>query len=104
VYNDEYIKHTINLTDYGSENLEIYVCLRGKQYANMGPFFKTEPPKWYINTIEAENMRKYPHSYLKSGFEVFDFIKAFMKIQDGRFHFESPTIDKKCFPVRNWKK
>lgn len=73
VYHDEYIKHTINLTDYGSENLEIYVCLRGKQYANMGPFFKTEPPKWYINTIEAENIRTFPHSYLKSGFEVFDF-------------------------------
>lgn len=104
VYNGKHIKHTINLTDYGSENLEIYVCLKGKQYANMGPFFKTEPPKWYINTIEAENIRKCPHSYLRSGFEVFDFIGAFMKIQDGRFHFESPTIDKKMFSSQKLKK
>ncbi len=87
--------YTIDLTEYGSEDLEIYICLKGDCYSNLGPFFKSEPLQWYKHTTKYENIRNDPYSYLKSkDFDVFDFITAFTQIKDGEFTFKRPEIHK----------
>lgn len=94
---------TINLEKYGPEKLEIYICIKGYRYTNMGPFFKSEPIKWFKNTIENKQIRdNYPSSFknIEKDKDIFDFVESYMKIENGEFVFESPISKKNDFTIQ----
>lgn len=90
----------IDLEKYGPELLEIYVCMKGDYHSNMGPFFTTEPAKWFKDTTKHQNIRtEYVMALknMKTNDDVFDFVESYMKIKDGDFDFEIPIIEKNSF-------
>lgn len=91
---------TIDLKKYGPQLLEIYVCMKGDFHSNMGPFFTTEPAKWFKDTIKYQKIRtEYVMALknMKTNEDVFDFVESHMKIKDGDFEFEIPMIEKSSF-------
>jgi hypothetical protein len=100
IHDDETIL-TINLEKYGSDKLEIYICLKGDCFSNAGPFFKTDPPKWFDKTLKK--IRDDPIFYLKQLKEkedIYKFIKSFVLIKNGEYVCETPIFKKSDFTNR----
>lgn len=100
IHEDETIL-TINLEKYGSDKLEIYICLKGDCFSNAGPFFKTDPPKWFDRTLKFKKIREDPSFYLKQLKEkddIYDFVKSFVLIKNGgEYVCETPVFKKSDF-------
>lgn len=56
---------SLPLETYGHD-VELYVCIKGDYYENMGPTFDTAPnSEWYVDTLEARNIRSKGLSFLR---------------------------------------
>ncbi|UOQ18841.1 host range factor-1 [Olene mendosa nucleopolyhedrovirus] len=94
----EWLEYIDDDDEERERKVEVFVCMKGELYAHDGPLFVSEQSKWYSRDLKHVRIRDSPLDAarrIECASDVFEFVKAFMRIEEGEYAWQDPLpIDK----------